>query len=149
MSLQHSKEPLNSSKRTVETTLAGQHPNDPERGCRQERKSRQDKLRQGAVGCHCWRKAGCIPVMFFRKKGNSSTPGHKLRTAQNELAEAAYRFRSAQSVNANNVEPLKKEMEFLERKVRYYRYCVYKNLPIKAYTEWAEIPGKCPKPLWA
>jgi len=87
--------------------------------------------------------------MFFRKKGNSSTPEHKLRTAQNELAEAAYRFRSAQSVNANNVEPLKQEMEFLERKVRYYRYCVYKNLPIKTYTEWAELPGKCPKPLWA
>ena len=87
--------------------------------------------------------------MFFRKTRDSSTPQHKLKTAQHELAEAAYRFRSAKSVNANNVAPLKREMEFLERKVRYYRYCVYKNLPIKKYTEWSEIPGKCPKPLWA
>ena len=48
--------------------MAGQHPNDPERGYRQERKSCQDKLKQGAVGCHCWRKAGCIPCHVLPKK---------------------------------------------------------------------------------
>jgi len=89
------------------------------------------------------------PSMFFRKTKDASTPQHKLRKAQDELAEAVYRLRAARAVNANNVDPLKREMEFLERKVRYYRYCVYKNLPIKAYTEWSEIPGKCPKPVWA
>ena len=87
--------------------------------------------------------------MFFRKTKKTSTPKHKLRNAQDELAEAVYRLRAAKAVNANNVDPLQREMEFLERKVRYYRYCVYKNLPIKAYTEWSELPGKCPKPVWA
>ena len=103
----------------------------------------------GGNGMSLLSEASCFLAMFFRKTCDTSTPKHKLRKAQNELAEAAYRFRSAKSVNGNNVGALKREMEFLERKVRYYRYCVYKNLPIKAYTEWSEIPGKCPKPLWA
>ena len=48
--------------------MAGQHPNDPEPGCLQEPKSCQDKLKQGAVGCHCCRKAGCIPRHVLPKK---------------------------------------------------------------------------------
>ena len=43
---------------------------------------------------------------------------------------------------------LKREMEFLERKLEFYRYSIYTGQPIEGYAEWSEIPERCPVPAW-
>ena len=44
--------------------------------------------------------------------------------------QAVYRLRSAEEAYAQNVIDLKREMEFLGRKLGHYRYCVYAGQPI-------------------
>ena len=61
--------------------------------------------------------------MSLRKYFDSFTPQQKLRDAQEEFAQAFYRFRAAEEANAPNLVALKREMEFLDRKVEYYRCC--------------------------
>lgn len=52
--------------------------------------------------------------MTQRKNFDSFTAQHKLREAQEEFAQAVYRFRAAEEVNAPNRITLKREMEFLD-----------------------------------
>ena len=59
--------------------------------------------------------------MSLRKDFDSFTPQHKLRDAKEEFAQADYRFRAAEEANAPNLIALKREMEFLDRKVEAYR----------------------------
>ena len=86
--------------------------------------------------------------MTQRKNFDSFTAQHKLRDAQEEFAQAVYRFRAAEEVNASNRITLKREMEFLDRKVEYCRYCVYAGLPVEEYAEWSELLKRCPEPAW-
>lgn len=86
--------------------------------------------------------------MSLRKNFDSFTSDHKLRDAQEEFTKAVYRFREAEEADAPELIALKREMEFLGRKVEYCRYCVYSELPVKDYAEWSELPARCPEPAW-
>lgn len=86
--------------------------------------------------------------MSLRKNFDSFTSEHKLRDAQQEFVQAVYRFREAEEANAPNLITLKREMDFLDRKLEFYRYCIYTGQPIKEYVEWSELPERCPKPAW-
>ena len=68
--------------------------------------------------------------MSLRKNFDSFTSQHKLRDAQQEFVQAVYRFRAAEEANAPNLIALKREMEFLVRKVEAYRHCVYSGQQI-------------------
>ena len=87
----------------------------------------------------------------LRKHFDSFTSKHKLRDAQEEFAQAIYRFRAAEDADAPNLIALKREMEFLDRKVRFYRYCIYSDQPIDCYAEHPALHAetRCPKPDWA
>ena len=86
--------------------------------------------------------------MSLRKNYDSFTPQQKLRDAEEELTEAVYRFRAAQDANETNLIALKREMEFLGRKLEFYQQCVYSGQPIEGYAEWSELPERCPEPAW-
>ena len=86
--------------------------------------------------------------MSLLKNFDSFSAQHKLRDAQEEFTEAVYWFRTAEEVNAPNLIALKREMEFLDRKVEYCRYCVYAGLPVEEYAEWSELLERCPEPVW-
>ena len=86
--------------------------------------------------------------MSLRKNFDSFTSQHKLRDAQGEFTEALYRFRAAEEASAPNLIALKREMEFLGRKLEFYRQCVDSGQPIEEYVEWSELPERCPKPAW-
>lgn len=86
--------------------------------------------------------------MSLRKNFDSFTAQHKLRDAQEEFTKAVYRFRDAEKANAPNLIALKREMEFLDRKLEYCRQCVYAGLPVEEYAEWSVLPERCPKPAW-
>ena len=86
--------------------------------------------------------------MSLRKNFDSFTPQHKLRDAHEEFAQAVYRFRAAEEANAPNLIALKREMEFLDRKVGAYRHCVYSGQQIDEHVEWYVLPNRCPKPAW-
>ena len=86
--------------------------------------------------------------MSLRKNFDSFTAQHKLRDAQEEFTEAVYRFRAAEEANASNLIALKREMEFLGRKLEHYRQSVYTGQTIEGYDEWSELPERCPKPAW-
>ena len=86
--------------------------------------------------------------MSLRKNFDSFTAQHKLRDAQEEFAQAVYRFRAAEEANTPNLIALKREMEFLDRKLKFYRQCVYTGQSIEGYAEWSELPERCPKPAW-
>ena len=73
--------------------------------------------------------------MSRRKNFDSFTSEHKLRDAQEEFTQALYRFRAAEKANAPNLIALKREMELLDRKVEYCRYCVYAGLPVEEFSE--------------
>ena len=87
----------------------------------------------------------------LRKNFDSFTSKHKLRDAQEEFAQAIYRFRAAEDADAPNLIALKREMEFLDRKVRFYRYCIYNNQRIDSYAEYPapHTETRCPQPDWA
>ena len=86
--------------------------------------------------------------MSLRKNFDSFTAQHKLRDAQEEFTKAVYRLRDAEKANAPNLIALKREMEFLDRKLEYCRQCVYAGLPVEEYGEWSVLPERCPKPAW-
>ena len=86
--------------------------------------------------------------MSLRKNFDSFTSEHKLRVAQEEFTEAVYRLRAAEEANAPNQIALKREMEFLGRKLEFYRQCIYSGQPIEGYAEWSELPERCPEPAW-
>ena len=87
----------------------------------------------------------------LRKNFDSFTSKHKLRDTQEEFAQAIYRFRAAEDADAPNLIALKREMEFLDRKVRFYRYCIYHDQTIDGYAEYPALhtETRCPKPAWA
>ena len=72
--------------------------------------------------------------MSLRKSFDSFAPQHKLRDA-----EEAY------EQNAND---LKREMDFLFRKVEHYRHCLYAGKPLEEYLEYSATSAdrRCPKP---
>ena len=74
--------------------------------------------------------------MSLRKSFDSFAPQHKLRDA-----EEAYE---------QNVSDLKREMDFLFRKVEHYRHCLYAAKPLEEYLEYsaASADRRCPKPAW-
>ena len=84
------------------------------------------------------------------KNFDSFTSKHKLQDAQEEFTQAIYRFRAAEDADSPNLIALKREMEFLDRKVRFYRYCIYNDQPINGYAEYPplHIQNLCPKPAW-
>ena len=87
----------------------------------------------------------------LRKNFDSFTSKHKLRDAQGDFTQAIYRFRAAEDAHAPNLIALKREMEFLDRKVQFYRYCIYNNQPIDSYAEYPALhtQTRCPQPDWA
>ena len=87
----------------------------------------------------------------LRKNFDSFTNSHKLMDAKEEFAQAVYRYRAAEIANTKNLIFLKREMEFLDRKVQSYRYCTYTGIPIKGdYVEEPESHAldRCPAPAW-
>ena len=90
-----------------------------------------------------------LMVMSLRKNFDSFTPQHKLRDAHEEFAQAVYRFRAAEEANAPNLIALKREMEFLGRKLEAYRRWFYSGESIEGYVELPAPLDRCPKPAWA
>ena len=86
--------------------------------------------------------------MTLRKNFDSFTAQHKLRDAEEEYVQATYKFRAADEAHAQNLVSLKREMEFLLRKVDYYRYCVYSGELIEEYVELPAPSDRCPEPAW-
>ena len=88
--------------------------------------------------------------MSLRKNFDSFTPQQKLRDAEEEYVQAVYRLRSAEEAYAQNLSDLKREMDFLRRKVGHYRYCIYAGKPLEEYLEYpaASAEARCPKPAW-
>ena len=84
----------------------------------------------------------------LRKNFDSFTAQHKLQDAKEEYVQSVYRFREAELAKPPNLIALKREMEFLERKVGAYCRCVYAGEPIDAYVEWPAPSDRCPKPAW-
>jgi len=88
--------------------------------------------------------------MSLRKNFDLFTPQQNLRDAEEAYVQAVYRLRSAEDVYEQNVSDLKREMDFLFRKVGHYRHCLYAGKSLKEYQEYsapsAEV--RCPKPAW-
>ena len=66
-----------------------------------------------------------------RKGFDSFTPQHKLRDAKEEYLHAVYRFREAEQANSPDLIALKREMEFLGRKLETYRRWFYSGESIE------------------
>ena len=84
-----------------------------------------------------------------RKGFDSFTPQHKLRDAKEEYVQAVYRFREAEQANSPDLIALKREMEFLGRKLEAYRRWFYSGESIEGYVELPAPLDRCPKPAWA
>ena len=88
--------------------------------------------------------------MTLRKNFDSFTAQHMLRDAEEEYVQAVYRLRSAEEASEQNLSDLKREMDFLFRKVGQYRHCIYAGKPLEEYLEYsaASAEARCPKPAW-
>ena len=86
--------------------------------------------------------------MSLRKNFDSFTSEHKLRDAQEEFTQAVYRFRAAEEADASYLIALKRDMEFLGRKLEAYRRWSYSGESIEEYTEWPAPSDRCPEPAW-
>ena len=88
--------------------------------------------------------------MSLRKSFDSFAPQHKLRDAEEAYVKAVYRLRSAEDAYEQNVSDLKREMDFLFRKVKHIRHCLYAAKPLEEYLEYsaASADRRCPKPAW-
>ena len=88
--------------------------------------------------------------MSLRKSFDSFAPQHKLRDAEEAYVNAVYRLRSAEEAYEQNVNDLKREMDFLFRQVEHYRHCLYAAKPLEEYLEYsaASADRRCPKPAW-
>ena len=88
--------------------------------------------------------------MSLRKSFDSFAPQHKLWDAEEAYVQAVYRLRSAEETYEQNVSDLKREMDFLFRKVEHYRHCLYAAKPLEEYLEYsaASADRRCPKPAW-
>ena len=88
--------------------------------------------------------------MTLRKNFDSFTAQHKLRDAEEEYVQAVYRIRSAEEASEQNLSDLKREMDFLFRKVGHYRHCIYAGKTLEEYLEYsaASAEARCPKPAW-
>ena len=88
--------------------------------------------------------------MSLRKNFDSLTPQDKLRDAEEAYVQAVYRLRSAEEAYEQNVSDLKREMDFLFRKVGHCRHCIYAGKPLREYLEYsaASADRRCPKPAW-
>ena len=88
--------------------------------------------------------------MSLRKNFDSFTPQHKLLDAEEEYVQAVYRLRSAEVAYEQSVGDLKREMDFLFRKVGHYRHCLYAGKPLDEYLEYSasSAEARCPKPAW-
>ena len=88
--------------------------------------------------------------MSLRKSFDSFAPQHKLWDAEEAYEQAVYRLRSAEEAYEQNVCDLKREMDFLFRKVGHYRHCLYAGKPVEEYLEYsaASAEARCPKPSW-
>ena len=86
--------------------------------------------------------------MSLRKNFDSFTSEHKLRDVKEEFTQAVYRFRAAEEGNAPNLVALKREMEFLDRKLEAYRRWFYSGESIDGYVEWPTPSERCPEPAW-
>ena len=88
--------------------------------------------------------------MSLRKNCDSFTPQYKLRDADEAYAQAFYRLRSAEEEYEQNVSDLKREMNFLCRKVGHYRHCLFTGKPFEEYLEYsaANADDRCPRPDW-
>ena len=88
--------------------------------------------------------------MTLRKNFDSFTAQHKLHDAEEEYVQAVYRIRSAEEASEQNLSDLKREMDFLFRKVGHYRHCIYAGKTLEEYLEYsaASAEARCPKPAW-
>ena len=86
--------------------------------------------------------------MSLRKNFDSFTSQHKLQDVEDEYVQAIYRLRTAEEDNSPCLIALKRETEFLQRKLEFYRHSIYTGQPIEGYAEWSEIPERCPVPAW-
>ena len=86
--------------------------------------------------------------MSLRKNFDSFTSEHKLRDAQEQFTQALYRFRAAEEADTPDLIALKREMEFLERKLEAYRRWFYSGQVIEDYVEWPAPSDRCPQPAW-
>ena len=73
--------------------------------------------------------------MSLRKSFDSFAPQHKLRDAEEAYVKAVYRLRSAEEAYEQNVSDLKREMDFLFRKVEHYRHCLYAGKSLEEYLD--------------
>ena len=86
--------------------------------------------------------------MSLRNNFESFTSQHKLRDTQEEFAQAVYRFRAAEEAKAPNLIALKREMEYLGRKLEAYRRWFDSGESIGGNVESSELPERCPVPAW-
>ena len=86
--------------------------------------------------------------MTQRKNFDSFTAQHKLRDAEEEYVQSVYRFRKAEQATAPNLVALKREMEFLGRKLEAYRRWFYSKESLEEYVELPAPSDRCPEPAW-
>ena len=88
--------------------------------------------------------------MSLRKNLDTFAPRQKLCDAEEAYVQAVYRLRSAEDAYEQNVSDLKREMDFLFRKVERYRHCLYAGKPLEEYLQYsaAFAEARCPKPAW-
>ena len=87
-------------------------------------------------------------VPHLRNGFDFFTPKHKLEDAKEEYVQAVYRFREAEQANSPDAVALKREMEFVGRKLEAFRRWHYSGESIEEYVEWAAPSDRCPKPAW-
>ena len=88
--------------------------------------------------------------MSLRENFDSFTPQDKLRDAEEAHVQSVYRLRSAEEAYEQSVSDLKREMDFLFRKVGHYRHCLYACKPLEEYLEYSapSADARCPRPAW-
>ena len=77
--------------------------------------------------------------MSLRKSFDSFAPQHKLWDAEEAYVQAVYRLRSAEEAYEQNVSDLKREMDFLFRKVEHYRHCLYAAKPLNEHRAHSDL----------
>ena len=85
------------------------------------------------------------------RKTVAFTPQHQLEDAEQEYAEAIYRFRRVEEKDTADYTSAKLEMIRLEAKVRSIREHIYRGATYELFEPERTMSqlGGCPEPAWA
>ena len=78
------------------------------------------------------------------------TARHKLKDAVEDYIEAIYRFRRAEAEKSSDYNEARREMNRLEQRLLWTRYCVYSNsthILLDTLPQNSQLTN-CPSPIW-